>query len=112
MKFYYRITTRRTNVFWRVAILTHRATYRNLCKKYRPQPKPETQQSWGSKLLAGMKAKEKEKKSSPGQMRLSWNDWEVKNEEIEKVAEKLIFANCYNPQFVGGIVLQNSTNSS
>ncbi|MEI2581458.1 hypothetical protein [Scytonema sp. PRP1] len=38
-----------------------------------------------------------------------WDNWEVNNEEIEKVAEQFILANCYNPQFVGGVVLQNSS---
>lgn len=56
-----------------------------------------------------MKPKAKGKKSSPGQMRLPWDNWEVNNEEIEKIAEQFILANCYNPQFVGGVVLQNSS---
>jgi putative transposase len=82
--------------------------YRGFCKKYRPKSKPETRNHWGNKLLAGMKVKSKGKnKSSPGQQRLPWDNWEAKNEEIEQVAEKFIFANCYNPQFVGS-VLQNS----
>lgn len=33
------------------------------------------------------------------------NDWEPTNQEIEEVACKFIFANCYNPQFAS-IVLQ------
>jgi putative transposase len=37
-------------------------------------------------LLAGLKAKKKVKKSSPGQMRLPWDEWEATNEEIENVA--------------------------
>ena len=56
-------------------------------------------------LLAGLKAKKKVKKSSPGQMRLPWDEWEATNEEIENVAWKFIFANCYNPQ-IASIVLQ------
>ena len=83
--------------------------YRGFCKKYRPQPKLETRSHWGSKLLVGMKGKRK-KKTSPGQMRLPWDDWEARNEEIEQVAEKFMFANCYNQQFVGS-VLQNFTPS-
>ncbi|BAZ29838.1 hypothetical protein NIES4074_22850 [Cylindrospermum sp. NIES-4074] len=72
--------------------------YRGFCKKYRPKPKPECRNYWGSKLLAGMKAKGKRKKSSPGQMKLPWDDWEINNEEIEKVSSKFVFANCYNPK--------------
>ncbi len=45
-------------------------------------------------------------------MELPWDTWEPENEEIEQVAEKFIFANCYNPQFVGGSVLQNSDSQS
>ncbi len=37
-------------------------------------------------------------------MRLPWDEWEANNGEIEKVAEKFIFAKCYNPQFVGSIL--------
>ncbi|MHC5723381.1 MAG: hypothetical protein ACYTXY_04350 [Nostoc sp.] len=41
-------------------------------------------------------------------MRLPWDEWEANNGEIEKVAEKFIFANCYNPQgFVEKEVLTN-----
>jgi len=38
-------------------------------------------------------------------MRLPWDEWEATNEEIENVACKFIFANCYNPQ-IASIVLQ------
>lgn len=38
-------------------------------------------------------------------MRLPWDKWEATNEEIENVAWKFIFANCYNPQ-IASIVLQ------
>ena len=41
-------------------------------------------------------------------MRLPWDDWEAKNEEIEEVAAKFIFANCYN-QKVAGDILQRNT---
>jgi putative transposase len=51
-------------------------------------------------LLAGLKAKKKVKKSSPGQMRLPWDEWEATNEEIENVACKLLSANCYNPDIL------------
>jgi putative transposase len=74
--------------------------YRGFCKKYRPQPKPEKKNHWGSKLLpAVMKAREKNKQA-PGQMRLPWNTWEPPNAEIQAVAHQFIMANCYNPQVV------------
>ncbi len=57
--------------------------------------------------IAGIKPKAKGKKSSPGQMKLPWDEWEVKNEEIEKVASKFILANCYNLPFASN-VLQTS----
>ncbi|MEH2240220.1 hypothetical protein [Nostoc sp.] len=38
------------------------------------------------------------KKASPGQMQLPWDTWEANNPEIVDVAEKFIFANCYNSQ--------------
>ncbi|WP_392480680.1 hypothetical protein [Nostoc sp. C110] len=38
-------------------------------------------------------------------MRLPWDEWEASNQEIEKVASKFIFANCYNSQ-KASIVLQ------
>ncbi|MEH1928521.1 MAG: transposase [Nostoc sp.] len=81
------------------------AKYRGFCKKYRPQAKKETRNYWGNKLLLGLKAKAKVKKSSPGQMRLPWDEWEASNQEIEKVASKFIFANCYDIQ-KASIVLQ------
>ncbi len=38
-------------------------------------------------------------------MRLPWDEWEASNQEIEKVASKFIFANCYDIQ-KASIVLQ------
>jgi len=38
-------------------------------------------------------------------MRLPWDEWEASNEEVENVACKFIFANCYNPQ-IASIILQ------
>ncbi|PPJ62619.1 hypothetical protein CUN59_14515 [Cuspidothrix issatschenkoi CHARLIE-1] len=70
---------------------------RGFCKKYRPQPKPEKRQRWGSKLLAGMKPKRQGKKSSPGQLKLFWDELNIDNEEIQQVASKFVKANCYNP---------------
>ncbi len=85
------------------------AKYRGFCKKYKPKPKPEKRSHWGSKLLAGVKLKKKSKKSSPGQLSL-WEEWEASNPEILEVADKFIFANCYNPK-VAGDILQKQTNS-
>jgi putative transposase len=71
------------------------AKYRGFCKKYRPQPKPEKRNYWGSRLLVGMVMKGKPKKSSPGQMRLPWAEWEVSETEVHAVAQKFTQANCY-----------------
>jgi putative transposase len=79
--------------------------YRSFCQKYRSQPKSEKRYHWGNNLLAGMKRKVKSKKSSPGQLTLPWDDWEVNNEEIEKVSSKFVLANCYNPE-IASTVLQ------
>jgi putative transposase len=37
------------------------------------------------------------KKASPGQKSL-WEEWETPDEEIRKVAEKFVLANCYDPK--------------
>ncbi len=71
-------------------------------KKYRPQPKPDKRNHWGSQLLAGLKInKGKPKKTSPGQMAFPWAQWETPAREVQQVAEKFVFANCDNPQAVG-----------
>ncbi len=31
-------------------------------------------------------------------MKLPWDDWEVAENEVIKVAEKFVLANCYNPK--------------
>ncbi|OUL34256.1 hypothetical protein BV375_04990 [Nostoc sp. 106C] len=78
------------------------ARYRGFCKKYRPKPKPETKNHWGSRLLAGMKIKGKPKKYSPGQMTLPWDKQKVTDStEVEEVARVFIEANCYNPAVPG-----------
>lgn len=74
------------------------AKYRGFCKKYRPQPKPEKRNHWGSRLLAGLSVKGKPKKSSPGQMLLPWAQWEAPEGEVHEVADKFVLANCFNPQ--------------
>ncbi|PSB27745.1 transposase [Stenomitos frigidus] len=74
------------------------AAYRKFCQKYKPKPKPEKRNHWGSKLLAQMKARSRLKqKPSPGQQSL-WDDWNAPTEAIRKVAEKFVLANCYDPK--------------
>jgi putative transposase len=45
----------------------------------------------------GTKSVEK-KKASPGQKSL-WDEWDAPAEDIRKVAEKFVLANCFDPQF-------------
>lgn len=73
------------------------AKYRGFCKRYKPKPKPEKRYHWGSKLLPKV-VKRNKNKSSPGQMKLPWDDWEVIDSEVIKVAEKFVMANCYDPK--------------
>jgi putative transposase len=80
--------------------------YRGFCKKYKPKPKPEKRNHWGSKLLAGMKITKKGKKAPRGQLSL-WEEWEANSPEIIEVADQFIFANCYNPQVAGSILQKN-----
>jgi putative transposase len=76
------------------------AKYRQFCKKYRPKPKPETRNHWGSRFLPSLK--NKGKKKSPGQMSLPWDRQRVTEDtEVQEVAEKFIQANCYNPAVPG-----------
>ncbi len=83
------------------------AAYRKFCKQYRPKPKSEKKNHWGNRLLAGLKVKGKPKQAARGQLCLPWGEWEVSGEVIE-VAEKFIFANCYNPQIAGRILQKNT----
>jgi putative transposase len=77
------------------------AKYRRFCKKYRPQPKSEKKNHWGSRLLAGMTIKGKTKKS-PGQMSLPWDKHNASERtEVHEVAEKFIQANCFSPSVPG-----------
>lgn len=85
------------------------AAYRKFCKKYRPKPKSESKNHWGSCLLVGLKVKGKSKKAAPGQMCLPWGEWDAENPEILAVAEKFIFANCYNAQVAGSILAQSGS---
>lgn len=79
--------------------------YRGFCQKYKPKAKAEKRYSWGNQFLPKV-IKGKGKKTSPGQMRLPWDNWEATNPEIIAVAEKFVFANCYNPQ-VAGMIFQD-----
>ena len=50
---------------------------------------------WGSKLLPKVAKDKGKKKTSPGQMRLPWDTWEVVDSEVTEIAEKFVMANCY-----------------
>ncbi len=74
------------------------AIYRKFCKRYKPTPKLERRNYWGSKLLAQIKARSRIKqKISPGQQSL-WEEWDQPTAEIREVAEKFVLANCFDPQ--------------
>jgi len=73
------------------------AAYRKFCKTYKPQPKPEKKNHWGSKRLAGFKPIRKAQKVSPGQMNL-WKEWQLPLNDIREVAKKFVLANCFDPQ--------------
>ncbi|MGK7871759.1 MAG: transposase [Xenococcaceae cyanobacterium] len=70
--------------------------YREFCKKYKAKPKPEKRYCWGEKFLP--KLLKKKNKASPGQMKLPWATWEVVDSEVRQVAEKFVYANCYDPK--------------
>jgi putative transposase len=71
--------------------------YRRFCERYRPQPKSEKKNRWGSRLLAKITARGKPKhKPSPGQKSL-WEEWDLPVEEIQAVAQKFIAANQFPP---------------
>jgi putative transposase len=74
------------------------AAYRKFCKHYKPQPKPEKRNHWGSKFLEKIKQQGKPKKTTPGQKSL-WDEWDKPLVEIQEVAEKFVMANCFDPQF-------------
>jgi putative transposase len=68
------------------------------CKRYKPKPKPEKRNHWGSKLLERIKARSRlKRKVSPGQRSL-WEEWDKPAEEIRQVAEKFVLANCFDPK--------------
>ncbi len=75
------------------------SAYRQFCKRYRPKPKPEKRNHWGSKKLAALRLKMKAKKVSPGQKSL-WDEWNAPMDEVLKVAKEFVLANCLNPDIV------------
>lgn len=75
------------------------AAYRKFCKRYKPKPKSERRNHWGSKLLAQIRARSRiKKKPSPGQTSL-WEDWAIPAAEIRDVAKTFVLANCFDPEF-------------
>jgi putative transposase len=56
--------------------------------------------------------KKKPKKTSPGQMAFPWAQWETPDLEIQEVAEKFVFANCYNQQAAGVMLSQCQVSES
>ena len=84
------------------------AAYRKFCQQYRPKPKPEKKRQWGKNLLAGMSLKKKTDKTSPGQKRLPWDEWEAPIAAIEAVAKQFVTANALNPE-IAGMQFSNST---
>ena len=85
--------------------------YRNFCYQYQPPEKKSKGFSWGSKLLPKLtrkkkKTKTKNKQKKPAKKvneddKRQYEIWRENNPEIIEVAEKFIFANCYNPNHVG-----------
>jgi putative transposase len=74
--------------------------YRQFCKKYKPKPKTEKRNHWGSKLLEKIKARSRvKKKPTPGQKSM-WEEWDAPMDEIRRVAKKFVLANCYDPKVV------------
>lgn len=64
-------------------------------------------------MLAGLKInKGKPKKTSPGQMAFPWAQWETLDSEVQQVAEKFVFANCYNQQAAGVMMQQCQVSES
>ncbi|MBT9311863.1 transposase [Leptothoe kymatousa] len=76
------------------------AVYRRFCKRYKPSPKTERRNHWGSQRLAGLKQKMKAKKVSPGQKSL-WKEWQLPFDEVVATAKKFVLANCLNPDIAG-----------
>lgn len=81
-----------------VTLVTCAAVYRAFCQKYRPRPKPEKQRHWGKNVLAGITLKKKPRKTSPGQTRLPWDEWQAPFDEIHQIARQFVWANALNPE--------------
>ena len=84
--------------------------YKNFCHQYKPQPKSEKRFYWGNTLLPKLtkvpkKSKNTKSKNPPPkkdeESQQLWEIWLKNNPEIPQIAEKFIFANCYNSAHVG-----------
>jgi len=85
--------------------------YRKFCYQYQPQEKKSKGFHWGSKLLPKLARKKKstnnknkqnnKTKKVDEEAKQQYEIWRENNPEIIEVAEKFIFANCYNPHHVG-----------
>ena len=74
------------------------AKYRQFCRNYRPQAKPEKRYYWGSHLLAGLVVQKGQPKQTPGQKSLPWDHCQVAaRPEVQAVAQKFIEANRFTP---------------
>ena len=100
---------------WHPAFLALGATlelcaeaYRKFCKRYKPKPKPERRNTWGSKKLAAIRQKMKAKKKTPGQQSL-WDEWQAPMDAVQNVAKKFVLANCLNPDVVSARFEANTT---
>ncbi|MBD2425997.1 transposase [Phormidium sp. FACHB-1136] len=82
--------------------------YRKFCKRYKPKPKPERRNTWGSKKLAAIRQKMKAKKKTPGQKSL-WDEWQAPMDAVQNVAKKFVLANCLNPDVVSARFEANTT---
>ena len=98
----YHITTRCNNREFKLmggTLEECAAKYRGFCRKYKPQPKPEKRNHWGSKLLGGMNLKherKRKKNSSPGQLSLPWDKWKYQvseNPEVQEITKRFVRAN-------------------
>lgn len=79
------------------------AAYRRFCQRYKPKPKSEKRNHWGSQLLAGMGLNKKTPKTSPGQQRLPWANWQARNQKIQEVAKTFVKANALHPEMAVSI---------
>ena len=89
--------------------------YRGFCYQYQPKEKQTKKFYWGNKLLPKLTRRRKKSKNNNNNKKKKTNkqkqadeeakklyeNWKENNPEVVKVAEKFIFANCYNPAHVG-----------